>query len=322
MARPTIARSAPRPGRADPRTPNLFIIGAPKAGTTFLHHALGLVPGIFMSSVKEPGYFTSERDQRRGLGYYLDAYFARAASSSLRGESTPWYLYSERAQERIGALPTEVAPRLVVLVRRPAARARSMHLDQVRLNREARSFDDAVREEVAHLAGGRLVPDVRQRYVWGSCYSPHIRRWQAAFGADRVHVIVLEERVAEPDAAWADLERFLEHPLGPSRLDDVDERYRNHSGSLRWPRIDAFLRSFEGGERPLVEAAKRVLPPGLHRRALQGLGRLNRTPTHDLEVGPDAATLTWLDEHLAPEVDAMEELLGRPLPAWRTGAEG
>lgn len=319
MARPTVDRSALAHGRADPRTPNLFIIGAPKAGTTFLHHALGLVPGVFMSSVKEPGYFTSDRDQRRGVGYYLDAFFARAASSAIRGESTPWYLYSERALERIAALPSASPPRFVVMVRRPSARARSMYLDQVRLNREARTFDDAVGQEAADLAEGRLVADVRQRYVWGSTYSPHIRRWQAAFGSERVHVIVLEELVADPDRAWTDLERFLDHPLGPSRLDDVDERDRNRGGSLRWPRVDAFLRSFEGGERPVVEAAKRVLPPGLHRRVLQRLGRLNRTLTHDPEAGPDAATLAWVDEQLLPEVDAMEALLGRALPTWRTG---
>ncbi|MFP5256359.1 MAG: glycosyltransferase [Acidimicrobiia bacterium] len=319
---PSAARSTGGSPAVDARTPNLFIIGAPKAGTTFVHHALDLVPDVFMSSVKEPGFFTSDRDQRRGLGYYLDAYFAKAAGHPLRGESTPWYLYSEAACQRIAALPTPEPPKLVVLVRRPSARARSMYLDQVRLNRERRSFEEAVAAEVEGLAAGELVDDVRQRYVWGGLYTDHIVRWQEAFGPERVHVAVLDDLTADPERAWADLAAFLDHDLGPSRFDEVGERDRNRAGTLRWPRVDAFIRSFEGREQPLVEAAKQVLPPGLHRRVLQQVGRINRTPSHDPEVqGDDAATLEWLDELYAPEVERLEGLLDRSLPTWRRGAE-
>lgn len=319
---PSASWSTAGSSAVDARTPNLFIIGAPKAGTTFVHHALDLVPDVFMSSVKEPGFFTSDRDQRRGLGYYLDAYFAKAAGHPLRGESTPWYLYSEAARHRIAAIPAPEPPRVVVLVRRPSARARSMYLDQVRLNREHRSFEEAVAAEVEGLAAGDLVGDVRQRYVWGGLYTDHIVRWQEAFGSERVHVAVLGDLTADPERAWADLAAFLDHDLGPSRLDEVSERNRNRAGTLRWPRIDAFIRSFEGREQPLVEAAKQVLPPGLHRRVLQQVGRMNRTPSNDPEVqGDDAATLEWLDELYAPEVERLEGLLGRPLPTWRGCAD-
>ena len=183
MPLPTRARRSAAAG--DPRSPNLFILGAPKAGTTFVHHALELVPSVYMSPVKEPGYFTSEREQRRGLPYYLDAYFARAAGFALRGESTPWYLYSDLARDAIAALPNADDAHLVVLVRRPDARARSMYLDQVRLNREPRTFEAAVAEELAALERGELGPDVRQRYVWGGLYADHIQRWRERFGAAR-----------------------------------------------------------------------------------------------------------------------------------------
>ena len=116
LATPSVVGQA-----VDARTSNLFILAAPNAGTTFLHQALRLVPSVYMSAVKEPGYFISERDQRRGLGYYLDAYFARASGHPIRGESTPWYLSSEPELEGIAALPTADATRFVVLVRRPSA---------------------------------------------------------------------------------------------------------------------------------------------------------------------------------------------------------
>jgi glycosyltransferase involved in cell wall biosynthesis len=320
MRSPSAAWSSDTAPVADPRTPNLFIIGAPKAGTTFMHHALGMVPDIFMSAVKEPGFFTSARDQRRGLGYYLDAYFAKAAGHPVRGESTPWYLYSDEAIERIAALPASEPPEFLILVRRPSRRALSMYLDQVRLNREARSFEDAVATEVELMESGELVPDVRQRYVWGGLYHDHIVRWRERFGPDRVHVMVLEDIIAEPEQSWADLAALLHRDLGPCRLDEVDDRARNQSGRLRWPRVDAFLRAVAGRDWPIIEAGKRVLPPGTHRRLLQTVGRLNRTPTDDGHAASDDATLDRLDDYFEPEVRRLELLLGRSLRAWRPAA--
>ena len=37
--------------------PNFFIVGAPRSGTTSLYNYLKTVPEVFMSPVKEPGYF-------------------------------------------------------------------------------------------------------------------------------------------------------------------------------------------------------------------------------------------------------------------------
>jgi glycosyltransferase involved in cell wall biosynthesis len=301
---------------ADPRTPNLFIVGAPKSGTTLLHHALNRAPDVFMSTVKEPGFFTSRREMNRGLDYYLDAYFAKAAGNAIRGESTPWYLYSDLARQRISELAVNEPTKIVILVREPSARARSMHLDQVRLNREARSFEEAIDAEMTGLAAGDLVPDVRQRYVWGGLYSEHIEKWRDQFGSSNVRVVVLEDIDLDPDCVWSGFSEFLGHDLGPSRFSGATEGERNASGNLRWPRIDAFLRSFEGREISAIEGAKRLLPPGFHRRVLQRFGRLNRVPSDDLPA-VDAETLERLDAFYREEVVRIEVMLGRSLDVWR-----
>ncbi len=302
----------------DPRTPNLFIAGAPKAGTTFLHHALRLAPGVFMSDIKEPGYFLSERDMRRGLGYYLDAYFAHAAGSAIRGESTPWYLYSDLARRSIAALHPPGGTRVVVLVRNPARRALSMYRDQVRLRREHRSFSDAIEAEIRELDRGCVAPDVRRRYVWGGLYTDHIQAWRRDFDTSRVHVVVLEELIAAPVKGWQDLGEFLGHALGPSRLEDVSGRDRNPRGDLRWPGVDTFLRSFEGKEQFAVEAVKRVLPPGTHRRVLQSIARLNRRSADEEEIANEHRdALSTLDAYYVDEIAALERELDRPIDAWR-----
>src|SRR5947208_1701680 len=100
------------------RWPDFFIAGAPKAGTTALHAALRNVPGVALSSVKEPKFFLCDgaapsRREHRGPGdahsrrewvwqesAYLDLW-SGAPDGTLRGESTPFYLHDRAAHRRI-----------------------------------------------------------------------------------------------------------------------------------------------------------------------------------------------------------------------------
>ena len=118
--------------------PDFLVIGAPKAGTTALHVALAGHPELFMSPVKEPKYFlTDGPPPRRGGGpgdvqtyrehiWRRDDYealFAAAPPGALCGESTPFYLYDRRAQQRIHALIP--GARMIAVLRDPVERAHS-----------------------------------------------------------------------------------------------------------------------------------------------------------------------------------------------------
>ena len=52
-----IIQESPPPIR---HTPNFFLVGAPKAGSTSLNHYLDQHPQIYMSPIKEPHYFADE----------------------------------------------------------------------------------------------------------------------------------------------------------------------------------------------------------------------------------------------------------------------
>ena len=125
------------------RPPDFFLIGAPKAGTTALHAALAQHPGLFLSKVKEPKYYMcgdSPPPAYKGPGdahsnqewvwqrkRYLDL-FADAPAGTLRGESTPFYLYNRDARRRIAADAPDA--KLIAVLRDPVDRAYSnwMHL--------------------------------------------------------------------------------------------------------------------------------------------------------------------------------------------------
>src|ERR1700689_2185724 len=117
--------------------PDFLISGAPKAGTTALHVALARHPSLYMSAVKEPKFFLTDGPPptKGGPGDVqtyrehvwqrddYEALFAPAPAGTLRGESTPFYLYDRDAQRRIRALIPDA--KLIVILRDPVERAHS-----------------------------------------------------------------------------------------------------------------------------------------------------------------------------------------------------
>lgn len=119
--------------------PDFLVIGAPKAGTTALHAALAAHPQIHMSPVKEPRFFLCDDGTpppRRGGPGDAQTYqeyvwrhadyerlFDGARPGQICGESSPFYLWSRDAHQRIRSLLPAV--KLVALLRDPVERAHS-----------------------------------------------------------------------------------------------------------------------------------------------------------------------------------------------------
>ena len=139
---------------ARPERPDFIIIGAPKAGTTALHSALAQHPEVFTTTPKEPKYWlcgdappphwTGPGDAHSQQEWIwrrrdYDALFRPAAEHQVRGESTPFYLWSYPAHRRIAEHLPDV--KLVAVVRDPIDRAYSnwMHLWSDGLERGSRT---------------------------------------------------------------------------------------------------------------------------------------------------------------------------------------
>ena len=151
-----------------PERPDFIIIGAPKAGTTALHSALAQHPEVFTTTPKEPKYWLcgdapppawigpgdahSQQEwiwRRRDY----DALFRPAAEHQVRGESTPFYLWSYPAHRRIAEHLPDV--KLVAVVRDPIDRAYSnwMHLWSDGLEREP-DFERAFAQQQRRIDAG------------------------------------------------------------------------------------------------------------------------------------------------------------------------
>ena len=138
--------------------PNLFIVGAPKSGTTALSDYLREHPNIFISVPKEPHFFAIDLPgHRRKFDTY--AKYIRLfenADEHVVGEASVHYLYSQKAIENIYEFNSEA--RLIAMLRKPVEMVYSMHSQALAsLNEDVTDFEKAWELEPERSAG-RHVP--------------------------------------------------------------------------------------------------------------------------------------------------------------------
>jgi hypothetical protein len=199
--------------------PDFLVIGAPKAGTTALHAALARHPGLYMSAIKEPKFFLTDGPPpaRGGPGDALtyrehvwrradyEALFDPAPAGTLRGESTPLYLYDRAAMRRIRqAIPDA---RLIVIVRDPVERAHSnwTHLWSAGLE-PVGDFVRACGEEERRIAAGWAS---FWHYIGLGRYGEQLEHLFTLFPAEQVLVLRYRLLVDEPEQTLDRICEFL-----------------------------------------------------------------------------------------------------------------
>ena len=243
--------------------PDFLVIGAPKAGTTALHAALAQHPGLFMSAVKEPKFFLTDGPppaKGGGPGDALtyrehiwrrpdyEALFDAAPPGTLRGESTPLYLYDRAAMRRIRqALP---AARLIVVVRDPVERAHSnwTHLWSAGLD-PVGDFVAACAEEDRRIAAGWA--DFWHYTALGR-YGEQLERLYSVFSSDHVFVLRYRALVENPAQVLDRICAFLGVDQGVIAEVPRENVTAHPQRSLRYHVVSRALR--------VTSAASRALP--------------------------------------------------------------
>jgi hypothetical protein len=165
----------------------VFIVGAPKAGTTSLFHYLDAHPDILMSSVKEPDYFSDKELLSQSLYYggsrvdTIEKYnnlFPDGNDGKILGEGSVSYLFYPEVPLRIKKYNSE--SKIIIMLRNPVERAFSHFLMDYRLGLTSVSF-----ETEFHKKEGL---NFQQYFLLGN-YSTQINRYVKVFGRENIHVI-------------------------------------------------------------------------------------------------------------------------------------
>jgi Sulfotransferase domain len=254
--------------RADPRWPNLFVVGAAKAGTTSLWRYLAAHPQIVMSRVKEPHFFS--RGAVPGLPVAKDersylAMFDSAEGAVYRGEASMSYFWDPEAAPAIKARCPDC--RIVISLRDPVERAYSHYWTYARLGFESRTFREAVEAELARAEPLDLA-SVPPPYVSRGFYADQLARYLTRF--DRVLVVFFDDLAANVRKTMRALFAFLDLDPGPAETIRPVAHY-----PFRLPRNRVAARLV------FSPRAMRVIPWRLHGLAEAMASTPNKPPLDD-----------------------------------------
>lgn len=210
---------------AGPR-PNFFLVGAPRSGTTALYSLLKQHPDVHLAILKEPHFFGTDLTVQPHTIREPDLYFGLFADAGDRrcvGEGSVWYLSSTRAAPEI----REAAPdaKILALLREPDEMAYSLyHLYRRTGNEDLPTFEAALAAEDDRRAG-RRIPEKAYfpeglRYVEAALAAEKLERFFAAFGRERVRVILYENFRRDNAGVYREVLEFLE--IDPDFAPELD----------------------------------------------------------------------------------------------------
>jgi hypothetical protein len=289
--------------------PNLFLVGAPKCGTTALTRYLEAHPEIAGADRKDLHHFGSDLDFRGreplSEADYL-AHFGDGGRWTM--DSGVWMLRSERAAEEIHAFAPEA--RIICMVRQPVDMMHAL-FTQLRINglgeEDLPDLQAALAAEEDRARGDRI-PDacgLRQalQYREAVQFSAQIGRYLERFGQEQVRVVLQDEFAADTASTYRELLGWL--GIDPDFQPDF-RRVNTHK-EVRSEGVRAAV-----GHTPQWVKA---LLPGTARQWLRGT--LRKANARHAERPPLDPTLrATLTEELRPEIHRLEALLGRDLSHW------
>lgn len=201
------------------RSPNLFIIGAPKCGTTALSSYLATHPNIFMSEtagIKETHYFCTDlvlshlRTIRDESTYYR-LFDAAVPEHLYLGEASASYLFSEVALPSL--LTLQPNARLILMLRNPLELVESLH------NENAKNWPEVLDLEVAwrlqeQRHNGLNLPQyftdgVMLQYGAIAKLGQQVQRLLQYARRDQIHIIVYDDFSIDPEACYRKLIDWL-----------------------------------------------------------------------------------------------------------------
>ena len=283
-------------------TPNFFVVGTFKGGTTSIHQYLSQHPDIFMPALKEPRYFAYDTDNPEHRNADASLYPVRSEEDYLGlfngvagqraiGEASPIYLDSPQAAGRIAKFNPDA--KIIVSLRDPISRAVSGYQMWVRSGKEHRPMVDALRPG--------------ERWIEGSLYAEKLRRYYDHFPAEHIKVLLFDELIADTPRAVQSLFEFL--GVAPNYTPDTRKRF-NPGGMPKSRTVQSVVYRLKYITRR-NPAIKKLAPDWL----LRAYHTVRNTNLDRVSIPADMDQM--LAQYYVTDADEVARITGLPTDIWR-----
>lgn len=262
--------------------PQMYVLGAPKCGTTSLYEVLLQHPNFI-----PPAYNLKELEYLQEIPHFADYEFsgirkflvnsligkykgpdsykkffptnrmlssiaAKTGTRGITGDFTTVYLYCPVAAKRICEITPEA--KLIIMLRNPVDRAFSEYNMCVKFKRDNRTFEQAVQDDINNVPMNDYIIET---YVRRGIYESHLRNYYDLFRKDQIKIIISEDFFLRTDEVVKVTFDFLGIPHRDVKI-DYSRVFKNEGRYEK--RLDQSTREFlVDYYRPYNESLSRLL---------------------------------------------------------------
>ncbi len=187
-------------------TPNFFLAGVTKAGTSSLHQWLSGHPDVYLSGRKELHFYCDCPPRLKSIpsrSAYEQVFRSAPPTAQVIGEASPCYSYYPSVAGRLARDWPDA--RVLVSLRDPVDRFWSHHL----MNSWYHPEHPEAEKVFAQWARGEVTATAVEDVVGSGMYHDQLHRLIDAFGAERVMVTTLEELSSNPEGTLLKIFAYL-----------------------------------------------------------------------------------------------------------------
>jgi len=292
------------------KKPNFFIAGAQRSGTTTLYYTLRKHPEVFMSSVKEPCFFTQIRTDKEWENYLK--IFQKAAGEKIIGEASTIYFHNKKTPYLI---KKKIAyPKILIQLRDPVERTISAYRQNKKRKNEQLTLKESLLKENERIQMGF---NNSYYYFHKSFYYSRVKRFYEVFGKNAVKITIFEEFVRNPETILNEIALFLE--IDPQKLPKEIIRY-NPGNEPKLPLLNDFLiRDF------FIKRLFRIVVPVKVRKSyikiLKERIYWSLLSSKEIEVDFSLEDREELRRKFVSDIEKLQNLINKDLSCWLHGKE-
>lgn len=239
-------------------SPDFIIIGAMKCATSTLHEQLALQPGIFMTQLKEPNFFSNDEQYVLGIDWY-QSHFQGAKPSDLCGESSTHYTKLPTYPHTLERIKAHVPnAKFIYVMRHPIDRLVSQYIHEWTQRRIFVDINQAIYQ----------YPEL----IDYSRYTMQLNPYFDTFGQNRVLPVFFERLFAHSQDELERICQFIGYSGQPTWVNDLDAQNIS-SERLRKSAWRDFL-----VEAPGLKEIRQFLVPKTVRNWIKGFWTLKKRP--------------------------------------------
>lgn len=238
--------------------PDFIIVGGMKCATSTLHDQLAAQPGIFMTTPKEPNYFSNDEIFANGHDWY-SSLFKNAAIGDLKGESSTHYTKFPTYPQTISRMLSHSlgAAKFIYVIRDPIDRLISQYIHEWSEGTISCDINEAIEKH--------------SQLIDYSLYAYQLEHYLQSFSPEQMLVVFFEKLTKSPQEELERVCRFLEYKQFPKWDFEMAQKNVSSQRIRKFPLYNLLIKS------SLMEALRRTLiPRQLRERVKQKLTMQHR----------------------------------------------